>query len=167
MLVAINALTKKSGRGAAEGPSCEHHAVGMKKVSALGAGQRALRRRPEFKREFKELMDFWDIEKQVTRGHAYGAHHPHHQENHVAPRGSQSGPAASSGTSSADILSQINGRKHATTRWRRTLPALTPKWQRLLCATSNAGQAQGDPPEIKVGTWFGSGLSRSKQGLTG
>ena len=38
----------------------------------------------------------------------------------------------------ADILSQINGRKHATTRWRRTSP-LTPKWQRLLCATSNAG----------------------------
>ena len=27
----------------------------------------------EFKREFKELMDFWDIEKQVTRGHAYFA----------------------------------------------------------------------------------------------
>ena len=28
-----------------------------------------LRRRSEFKREFKKLMDFWDIEKQVTRGH--------------------------------------------------------------------------------------------------
>ena len=27
----------------------------------------------KFKREFKELMDFWDIEKQVTRGHAYFA----------------------------------------------------------------------------------------------
>ena len=27
----------------------------------------------EFKREFKELMDFWDIEKQVTRRHAYFA----------------------------------------------------------------------------------------------
>ena len=27
----------------------------------------------EFKREFKELMDFWNIEKQVTRGHAYFA----------------------------------------------------------------------------------------------
>ena len=27
----------------------------------------------EFKREFKKLMDFWDIEKQVTRGHAYFA----------------------------------------------------------------------------------------------
>ena len=27
----------------------------------------------EFKREFKELMDFWDIEKQVTRGHAHFA----------------------------------------------------------------------------------------------
>ena len=26
-----------------------------------------------FKREFKELMDFWDIKKQVTRGHAYFA----------------------------------------------------------------------------------------------
>ena len=25
------------------------------------------------KREFKELMNFWDIEKQVTRGHAYFA----------------------------------------------------------------------------------------------
>ena len=27
----------------------------------------------EFKREFKELMDFWDIKKQVTRGHAHFA----------------------------------------------------------------------------------------------
>ena len=27
----------------------------------------------EFKSEFKELMDFWNVEKQVTRGHAYFA----------------------------------------------------------------------------------------------
>ena len=40
-------------------------AAGMKKVYSDDGS--------EFKREFKELMDFWDIEKQVTRGHAYFA----------------------------------------------------------------------------------------------
>ena len=28
---------------------------------------------PSLRGEFKELMDFWDIKKQVTRGHAYFA----------------------------------------------------------------------------------------------
>ena len=46
----------------------------------------------EFKREFKELMDFWDIEKH-----------------------SRSRPAGAV-LMLADILSQINGRKHATTQ---------------------------------------------------
>ena len=49
----------------------------------------------------------------------------------------------------ADVLSQINGRKHAATG-RQTLPTLTPKWQRLLCATSGAGH-KVTRPEIKVG----------------
>ena len=45
----------------------------------------------------------------------------------------------------ADVLSQINGGSTLPRRWRQTLPTLTPKWQRF-CATSGAGQAQGDPP---------------------
>ena len=39
----------------------------------------------------------------------------------------------------ADILSQINGRKHATTQVAPNLAYSDPKWQRLLCATLNAG----------------------------
>ena len=55
----------------------------------------------EFKREFKELMDFWDIEKQVTRGHAYFAH----QGGHVAPHSSRSGPTGFLGQ-------RIDGHQH-------------------------------------------------------
>ena len=49
-------------------------AAGMKKVfQALKAPTNAYSDDgSEFKREFKELMDFWDIEKQL-RGHAYFA----------------------------------------------------------------------------------------------
>ena len=58
-----------------EGPSCEHHRGGHEEVfQALGVPANVYSDDgSEFKREFKELMDFWDIEKQVTRGHAYFA----------------------------------------------------------------------------------------------
>ena len=47
-------------------------AAGMKKFQALGVPANVYSDDgSEFKREFKELMDFWDVEKQVTRGHAY------------------------------------------------------------------------------------------------
>ena len=72
MLVAID---QESGRGAAEGPSSSTTAAGMKKVFQVLEVPANVYSDDgsEFKREFKELMDFWDIEKQVTRGHAYFA----------------------------------------------------------------------------------------------
>ena len=57
-----------------------------------GAGQRVTDDGSKFKREFKELMDFCNIKKQVTRGTpTFGAHHPHHQGGHVASHSSRSG----------------------------------------------------------------------------
>ena len=73
MLVAINALTKKVAAEPLKDRLASTTAAGMKKVfQALGVPANS-DDGSEFKREFKELMDFWDIEKQVTRGHAYFA----------------------------------------------------------------------------------------------
>ena len=63
--------------------------------------------------EFKELMDFWDIEKQVTRGHAYFAERTIRTIKEAAAGAGRRGQWH---LMLADILSQINGRKHATTQ---------------------------------------------------
>ena len=91
MLVAIDALTN---RGAAEGPSREHHRGGHEEgLQALGVPANVYSD-AEFKREFKELMDFWDIEKQATKGHAYFAERTIRTiKEAVAPHSSRSGPA--------------------------------------------------------------------------
>ena len=75
MLVAIDALTKKVAAEPLKDRLASTTAAGMKKVfQALGVPANVYSDDgTEFKREFKELMDFWDIEKQVTRGHAYFA----------------------------------------------------------------------------------------------
>ena len=75
MLVAIDALTKKVAAEALKDRLASTTAAGMKKVfQALGAPANVYSDDgSEVKREFKELMDFWDIKKQVTRGHAYFA----------------------------------------------------------------------------------------------
>ena len=72
MLVAIDALTKKVAAEPLKDRLASTTAAGMKKVfQALGVPANVYSDDgSEFKREFKELMDFWDIEKQVTRGHA-------------------------------------------------------------------------------------------------
>ena len=67
-------------------------------------------------REFKELMDFWDIEKQVTRVHANFAERTIRTIKEAMLRRTAAG-AGRRGQwhlMLADILSQINGRKHAT-----------------------------------------------------
>ena len=75
MLVAIDALTKKVAAEPLKDRLASTTAAGMKKVfQALGVPANVYSDDgSEFKGEFKELMDFWDIEKQVTRGHAYFA----------------------------------------------------------------------------------------------
>ena len=90
----------------------------------------------KFKREFKELMDFWDIEKQVTRGHAYFTERTIRTIKEAMLRCIAAGAGWQWHLMLPDILSQ---RKEARYRWRRTSPTLTPKWLRLLCATSSAG----------------------------
>ena len=74
----------------------------------------------EFKREFKELMDFWDIEKQVTRGHAYFAERTIRTIKEAMLRriAAGAGRRGQWHLMLADILSQINGRKakHKVTR---------------------------------------------------
>ena len=71
MLVAIDALTKKVAAEPLKDRLASTTAAGMKKVfQALGVPANVYSDDgAEFKREFKELMDFWNIEKQVTRGH--------------------------------------------------------------------------------------------------
>ena len=97
MLVAIDALTKKVAAEPLKDRLASTTAAGMKKVfQALGVPANVYSDDgSEFKREFKELMDFWDIEKQVTRGHAYFAERTHHQGGHVAPHSSRGGSGTS------------------------------------------------------------------------
>ena len=115
-------------------------AAGMKKVfQALGVPANVYSDDgSEFKREFKELMDFWDIEKQVTRGHAY--FDPHHQGGHVAPHSSRSGPAGAVAPHAGRHL-EPNQREEARYHAGGAEP-------RLLCSAQHRtqGQAQGDPP---------------------
>ncbi|MCR9092564.1 MAG: DDE-type integrase/transposase/recombinase [Proteobacteria bacterium] len=75
MLVAIDALTKKVDAEPLKDRLATTAAAGMKKVfQSLGVPANVYSDDgTEFKREFKQLLDFWDIEKQVTRGHAYFA----------------------------------------------------------------------------------------------
>ena len=137
MLVAIDALAGAVAAEPLKDRLASTTAAGMKKVfQALGAPANVYSDDgSEFKREFKELMDFLDIEKQGPRL-LCGAHYPHHQEGHVASHSGRSGPAGQWHLMLADVLSQINGRKHAATQ-------VTPK-----CSAQHRaqGQAQGDPP---------------------
>ena len=133
MLVAIDVLTKKVAAEPLKDRLASTTAAGMKKVfQALGAPANVCSDDgSEFKREFKELMDFWDIEKQVTRGHAYFAERIIRTIKEAMLRRIAAGAGR-------------RGQWHLEgstlpRRWRQTSPTLTPKWQRLLCATSGAG----------------------------
>ena len=116
MLVAIDHAYQESGCGAAEGPSCEHHRGGHKEGFPSSGGVPAnvySDNGSEFKREFKELMDFWDIEEAgdqevgeaMLRCIAAGA-----------------GRRGQWHLMLADILSQIKGGSTLPRRWRRTSP---------------------------------------------
>ena len=65
----------------------------------------------------------------------------------------------------ADILSQINGRKHATTQVAPNLAYSDPEMAEIaLRNIERRAKHKVTRPEIKVGIWSGSGLSRSKAG---
>ena len=108
----------------------------------------------EFKREFKELMDFWDIEKQVTRSHAYFAERIIRTIKEAMLRriAAGAGRRGQWHLMLADVLSQINGRKHATTQVAPNLAYSDPEMAEI--ALRNIGRRakhQVTRPEIKVG----------------
>ena len=88
---------QKSGRGAAEGPSCDHHRGGHEAgvPSPGGAGQRVLRRRLRVQEGVQGADGFLGHREAGDQGPRLlrRAHHPQ-----------------------PDILNQINGRKHAATQ---------------------------------------------------
>ena len=116
MLVAIDALTKKVAAEPLKDRLASTTAAGMKKVfQALGVPANVYSDDgSEFKREFKELMDFWDIEKQVTRGHAYFAERIIRTIKEAMLRriAAGAGRRGQWHLMLADVLS--HGRKHAT-----------------------------------------------------
>ena len=108
----------------------------------------------EFKREFKEHMDFWDIEKQVTRGHAYFAERTIRTIKEAMLRriAAGAGRRGQWHLMLADILSQINGRKHATTQAAPNLAYSDPEMAEIaLRNIERRAKHKVTRPEIKVG----------------
>ena len=109
----------------------------------------------KFKREFKELMDFWNIEKQVTRGHAYFAERIIRTIKEAMLRriAAGAGRRGQWHLMLADVLSQINVRKEACyhaggAKPRRSNPEMAE------IALRNIGRRakhKATRPEIKVG----------------
>ena len=159
MLVAIDALTKKVA--AAEGLSREHHRGGHEEgLPSPGAPANVYSDDgAEFKREFKELMDFWDIEKQETRGHAYFAERTIRTIKEAMLRriAAGAGRRGQWHLMLADILSQINGRKHATTQVAPNLAYSDPEMAEIALRNIERRAAQGDPPGNQ-GRGYGSVL---------
>ena len=148
MLVAIDALTKKVAAEPLKDRLASITAAGMKKVfQALGVPANVYSDDgSEFKREFKELMDFWDIEKQVTRGLRTI------KEAMLRRIAAGAGRRGQWHLILADVLSQINGRKHATTQVAPNLAYSDPEMAEI--ALRNIGRRakrKVTRPEIKVG----------------
>ena len=146
---------QESGRGAAEGPSREHHRGGHEEglPSPGGPANVYSDDGAEFKREFKELMDFWDIEKQVTRGHAYFAERTIRTIKEAMLRriAAGAGRRGQWHLMLAD-LSQINGRKHATTQVAPNLAYSDPEMAEIaLRNIERRAKHKVTRPEIKVG----------------
>ena len=156
MLVAIDALTKKVAAEPLKDRLASTTAAGMKKVfQALGVPANVYSDDgTEFKREFKELMDFWDIEKQVTRGHAYFAERTIRTIKEAMLRriAAGAGRRGQWHLMLADILSQINGRKHATTQVAPNLAYSDPETAEIaLRNIERRAKHKVTRPEIKVG----------------
>ena len=156
MLVAIDVLTKKVAAEPLKDRLASTTAAGMRKVfQALGVPANVYSDDgSEFKREFKELMDFWDIEKQVTRGHAYFAERTIRTIKEAMLRriAAGAGRRGQWHLMLADILSQINGRKHATTQVAPNLAYSDPEMAEItLRNIERRAKHKVTRPEIKVG----------------
>ena len=148
-LVAIDALTKKVAAEPLKDRLASTTAAGMKKVfQALGgAGQRVLRRRLRVQEGVQGADGFLGHREAGDQGR--GAHHPHHQGGHVAPGAGRRGQWH---LMLADILSQINGRKHATTQVAPNLAYSDPEMAEIaLRNIERKAKHKVTRPEIKVG----------------
>ena len=99
-------------------------------------------------------MDFWDIEKQVTRGHAYFAERTIRTIKEAMLRriAAGAGRRGQWHLMLADILSQINGRKHATTQVAPNLAYSDPEMAEIaLRNIERRAKHKVTRPEIKVG----------------
>ena len=138
--------------------------AGMKVFQALGVPANVYSDDgSEFKREFKELMDFWDIEKQVTRGHAYFAERIIRTIKEAMLRriAAGAGRRGQWHLMLADILSQINGRKHATTQVAPNLAYSDPEMAEIaLRNIERRAKHKVTRPEIKVGALSVEGVSQ-------
>ena len=153
MLVAIDALTKKVAAEPLKNRLASTTAAGVKKVFQAYSNDGS-----EFKREFKELMDFWHIKKQVARGNT--------MLRRIAAGAGRRGQWR---LMLADILSQINGRKHATTHTQvaPNLAYSNPEMAKItLRNVGRRAKRKVTRPKIRSGIWFGSGLSRSQAGAS-
>ena len=99
-------------------------------------------------------MDFWGIEKQVTRGHAYFAERIIRTIKEAMLRRIAAGAGRRSQwhLMLADVLSQINGRKHATTQVAPNLADSDPEMAEIaLRNIERRAKHKVTRPEIKVG----------------
>ena len=95
----------------------------------------------EFKAEFKQKLDYFDIEKIVSRGHAYFAERAIRTVKEALTRRISSGLVARNRWYQLlpDVLAQYNSRNHAGTgrngvemgpKWGRNVVEMGPKWGR-------------------------------------
>ena len=99
-------------------------------------------------------MDFWDIEKQVTRGHAYFAERAIRAIKEAMLRriAAGAGRRGQWHLMLPDILNQINGRKHATTQVAPNLAYSDPEMAEIaLRNIERRAKHKVTRPEIKVG----------------
>ena len=156
MLVAIDALTKKVDAEPLKDRLATTAAAGIKKVfQSLGVPANVYSDDGvEFRKEFKQLLDFWDIEKQVTRGHAYFAERTIRTIKEAMLRriAAGAGRRGQWHLMLHDILSQINGRKHSTTQVVPDLAYSDPEMAEIaLRNIKRRTKHKVTRPEIKVG----------------
>ena len=104
-------------------------------------------------RKRKGLMDFWDVEKQVTRGHAYFAERTIRTIKEAMLRriAAGSGRRGQWHLMLPDVLNQINGRKHATTQVAPNLAYSDPEMAEIALRNIERRGKHKVTSEIKVG----------------
>ena len=120
MFVAVDAFTKKVSAIPLKDKKASNTAQGLRKViSELGIPAHIYSDDgTEFKKEFREALEYWDINKLVTRGHAYFAERMIRTLKEAILRRIAAGVGRRGQWHLLlpDIISQINARKQSTTK---------------------------------------------------